>query len=132
MDDQYLARLVDLVRWYGPPDQAASPGADTYRTRFFLYTIDGAYLADGTPDPASFNYVSNEYVIALADALDPQDPRHERIHPQRLRCRRLRQPPPGRRRRRPAGHARDRGLDAGTGPPVPAHGVRHIKWRPPT
>jgi hypothetical protein len=53
MDDQYLARLVDLVRWYGPPDQAARPGAGTYRTRFFLYALDGAYLTDGTPDPAS-------------------------------------------------------------------------------
>ncbi len=55
LDEQYLARLLDLIR------HTPSHG------RYFIYAMDRHYRPDGTPDPEQTPfYVPNEYVFSLA------------------------------------------------------------------
>lgn len=70
MDEQYMKRLVDLVSFYGPSEYINKQKDNPYQTHFSLMAMDGTYDKDGNLDPSSLNYVSNEYIVKLAECLN--------------------------------------------------------------
>jgi mannonate dehydratase len=72
MDEAYQQRLVDLVSGYGPYSAWGNPELMArYRTQFYLMAMDGIYGSDGRLDrDCSFNYVSNEFITTVAECLN--------------------------------------------------------------